>query len=304
MSRRISSFSVPSAATLSAWVCPRVNSAEPCVRGATPTSIEMSRISFSPRPSGRFLCTAMRSRMIDFSSFSNASCAAARRALAAARAAPRWRPRARAGRAGRGSPPRPPWWRPGARACPRPEWRVELLAEGGTHLREQLLVNGGAWTASSPCRRCRELALQAQSFLISAWAMSSASRISASGISFAPASTIRIASSVPATTRSRSEAALPPLLSAWRVGAGESSVGLTTKLPSTLPMRTAPTGPGRGCWRSSAQRRRRSSRGCRRGGPGHRQRNRHQLGVIAPALGEQRAYRPVDHARGERRLFA
>ena len=45
----------------------------------------------------------------------------------------------------------------------------------------------------------------AQSFLISACAMSSASRISASGISLAPASTIRIASSVPATIRSRSE---------------------------------------------------------------------------------------------------
>ncbi len=83
MSRRISSFRVPSATTLSACVCPRVNSAEPCVRGVTPTSIEMSRISFSERPSGRFLWTAMRSRMIDFSSLSKASCTAARRSLAA-----------------------------------------------------------------------------------------------------------------------------------------------------------------------------------------------------------------------------
>ncbi len=39
MSRRISSFSVPRAATLSACVWPRVKSAEPCVRGARPTSI-------------------------------------------------------------------------------------------------------------------------------------------------------------------------------------------------------------------------------------------------------------------------
>ena len=53
------------------------------------------------------------------------------------------------------------------------------------------------FAASSRC--------SAQSFLISAWAMSSASRISASGISLAPASTIRMASSVPATIRSRSD---------------------------------------------------------------------------------------------------
>jgi len=41
---RISSFRVPIATTLSACVWPRVNSAEPCVRGVTPTSMEMSRI--------------------------------------------------------------------------------------------------------------------------------------------------------------------------------------------------------------------------------------------------------------------
>ena len=65
--------------------------------------------------------------------------------------------------------------------------------------------------------------------------MSSASRISASGISLAPASTIRIASSVPATIRSRSVASTR-----------SSSLGLTTKLPSILPIRTAPTGTGTG----------------------------------------------------------
>src|SRR5215213_6718118 len=64
--------------------------------------------------------------------------------------------------------------------------------------------------------------------------MSSASSISASVISFAPASTIRMASCVPATTRSRSAVSCC------------SSVGLTTKLPSTLPIRTAPTGVGNG----------------------------------------------------------
>ena len=44
----------------------------------TPTSIEMSRISFGARPSGRFLCTAIRSRMIAFSSLSKARWDAAR----------------------------------------------------------------------------------------------------------------------------------------------------------------------------------------------------------------------------------
>ena len=64
--------------------------------------------------------------------------------------------------------------------------------------------------------------------------MSSASRISASGTSLAPHSTISTASSVPATTRSMS------------VVRSCSSVGLTTKLPSILPMRTAPTAVGYG----------------------------------------------------------
>ena len=35
-----------------------------------------------------------------------------------------------------------------------------------------------------------------------------------------------------------------------------------------------------------------------------RERDRHELGVIAPFLGEQRADRTVDHARGERALLA
>ena len=76
--------------------------------------------------------------------------------------------------------------------------------------------------------------MAATSFLISECAMSSASRISASGISLAPASTIRMASSVPETTRSRSAVRR------------SSSFGLTTKLPSILPIRTAPTGSGKG----------------------------------------------------------
>ncbi len=124
--------------------------------------------------------------------------------------------------------------------------------------------------------------------------MSSASSISASGISLAPASTMRMASSVPATTRSRS---VLPTRSA--------SLGLTTKLPSILPMRTAPTGVG--------ERDRREHQ--RRGGAVHRedvvgmdvidaQRHVHQLRLEVPALREERADRAVDHARGQRALLA
>ena len=113
------------------------------------------------------------------------------------------------------------------------------------------------------------------------------------GDALAPASTIRIASSVPATIRSSSSSSWP------------SSDGLTTKSPSSLPTRTAPTWLGdRDC--------RDRQRG---GGAVHgedvvgvdvvdRQRHRDELRLVVPALGEERADRAVDHARGQRRLLA
>ena len=71
--------------------------------------------------------------------------------------------------------------------------------------------------------------------LISPWAMSSASRITASDTSLAPASTMRMASSLPATIRSRG------------LSRSASSLGLTTKPPSSSwEIRTAPTGIGNG----------------------------------------------------------
>ena len=87
-------------------------------------------------------------------------------------------------------------------------------------------------SACRPSRAARAGA--ATSCLIAPCAMSSASRISASGTSLAPHSTIRIASSVPETTRSISASCIA------------SSPGLMTKLPSILPIRTAPTGCGNG----------------------------------------------------------
>ncbi len=47
------SSEVPSVAVTSACVSPRVNSAEPCVRGSRPTSQEIGRISEKARPSSR-----------------------------------------------------------------------------------------------------------------------------------------------------------------------------------------------------------------------------------------------------------
>ena len=53
---------VPSVAVTMAWVSPRVNNAEPCVRGSQPVSIEIGRISLKRRPSGRWRRSSMSSR--------------------------------------------------------------------------------------------------------------------------------------------------------------------------------------------------------------------------------------------------
>ena len=66
-SMRCSSRLVPSVTTPSACVCPRVNSAEPWVRGRTPTSQEMGRISSRPRPSARSPFERICSRIVFFS---------------------------------------------------------------------------------------------------------------------------------------------------------------------------------------------------------------------------------------------
>ena len=71
-------------------------------------------------------------------------------------------------------------------------------------------------------------------FWSSLWPQVMASSMTASGRILAPASTIMIASRVPATTRSIS------LSSSWLV------VGLATNSPLIRPTRTAPTGPMNG----------------------------------------------------------
>ena len=133
----------------------------------------------------------------------------------------------------------------------------------------------------------------AHSFLMLSCAMSSASRISASGISLAPASTIRIASSVPATIRSRSAPSQQRLL-----------VGVDDEV--AVDLADAHSADGR---------RERDVGDHQRGGGAvhgehvvgvdvvNRHRQRHELGLMPPALGEQRADRTVDQARGQRRLL-
>ena len=68
-----SSSPVPSVETTSAWVSPRVNSAEPWVRGSTPTSHLMGRTVTRSRPSMRCPVSRMLLRTMSFSRCLNAS---------------------------------------------------------------------------------------------------------------------------------------------------------------------------------------------------------------------------------------
>ena len=70
---------VPSATLERICVSPRVNSAEPCTRGEMSTSHSIGRISSWARPSGRFFSTAMRWRMVSFSSLAKARATSALR---------------------------------------------------------------------------------------------------------------------------------------------------------------------------------------------------------------------------------
>jgi len=64
---------VPSVAVTSAWVSPRVNSAEPWVRGNVPTFTVIGRTVLWSRPSMRGLPLRMFSRTMRLSSLKNSS---------------------------------------------------------------------------------------------------------------------------------------------------------------------------------------------------------------------------------------
>ena len=76
-SMRCSSSLVPSVAVTSACVSPRVNSAEPWVRGSTPTSTSILRTSSNLRPSGRRRSLSISSRKMRSFSASNSFLASA-----------------------------------------------------------------------------------------------------------------------------------------------------------------------------------------------------------------------------------
>ncbi len=99
-------------------------------------------------------------------------------------------------------------------------------------------ISLGTWYKTTSClgfpTSFTILSIKSIRGLISSWPNNMASKIVSSGTSFAPASTIMMASLVPATTRLRS---LTSLL---------SNVGLMTNSPSTNPTETAPIGPSKG----------------------------------------------------------
>ena len=68
-----SSWPVPSVATTSAWVSPRVNSEEPWARGSTPTSATIGRTVLVSRPSMRLPVSRMAPRTTSASRLPNCS---------------------------------------------------------------------------------------------------------------------------------------------------------------------------------------------------------------------------------------
>ena len=97
----------------SACVWPRVNSAEPCVRGSRPTSIEIGADLVG--------AAAVRALLLDRDPLADDRLLElVERALGVARGTRRTSSASGRRSTARASPPRRPWSRPGARACPRP----------------------------------------------------------------------------------------------------------------------------------------------------------------------------------------
>ncbi len=67
LSIRCSSSVVPRVTETSAWVCPRVNTDDPWVRGSTPASIEIGRMVSRSRPSTRSLLSSTCFRITRYS---------------------------------------------------------------------------------------------------------------------------------------------------------------------------------------------------------------------------------------------
>ena len=275
----------PSVRRLIAWVWPRVNRALPCVRGMTPTSHVIWRISSVPRPSGRRFCTAMRSRTMSFSSFATA------RFTCTARSASASSPTS-ASMAAFFTSAVASW-----RAFLSSAWVAASRAAPNCVRTSSSTPSSTAYAAHRPLGLAGEalqLELHVDELPDLLVRHLSASTTTSSVTSLAPASTITMASAVPVTTRSRSD-------SFWV----SSRVGLMTSSPSMRPTRTDPMGPSKGIsLRVSAAEAPMLASDVVGVLEVDREHGRHDVDLVHEALGEQRPDRPVDLASGQDGLLA
>ena len=220
---RCSSSEVPSVTTARLWVSPRVNSAEPCVRGSTPTSQVIGRMSAGPRPSAREPFSRIMLRTSVYSSEWKISLTC----------------RSRFGSSDLS------FSTASFLIASNFSWRADLF---GMKMASRICLATRSRTCFfSPSSMCSSgtvrfvlptLACSSRILatirLISAWAASIAPSITDSGCSLAPPSTIITASAVPATMRCRS------------LFSSVARSGLITNWPSTRPTFTPATGPRKG----------------------------------------------------------
>ena len=278
---------VPSATEERICVSPRVNSAEPCTRGATSTSVSIGRISSWARPSGRFLSIAIRRRMMSFSSVAKARVTSG---AFSGSTSPSAAPAASSASAS-------------SSTASIASWRASFSGTcvASSSLAPQVLRIFSSTTSSTSGLSTSSFSLPAvlrsssivpTRVLISEWAMSRASSTSASLTPLAPHSTIRIASSVAGDDQVHLE-----LLERLLLGV-DDEVAVELADPH-----------GADVLRDRDRRDRQ-----RRGGAVHRQdvvgvdvvdrqRLGDQLRLEVPALGEQGPDRTVDHPRGQGRLL-
>ncbi len=224
-SRTCSSSMVPSVVTARAWVSPRVNRAEPWVRGRTPISQVMGLISSRPRPSTRSPLSRMLSRSVWYwrssmraskSFFCTSSLkASAKAAFVSAMAARTALPRSCFTLVKRATD---------RRSCAKARISASLLS---------VTLRGARGSFSLPAR-ARSSSIAAQMRAMGSLAASMAAIISSSETSWEPPSTMVIPTAVPATVISRRA-----LAHCWKVG-------LTTYWPSICATRTAAMGPAKG----------------------------------------------------------
>ena len=215
----------PRVSRLMAWVSPRVKRPLPCVRGTTPTSQLIGRTSSTARPSGRRFSTAMRRRMMSFSTLATArlTCTTRSGSASSARSCADTASLTSAVASMRSFLPAP-----GSRRRTR---RRSRCGPRRARPRRQSTRGRPTWA----CRPALQLDLHGDELLDLLVRKLSASTMTLSDTCSAPASTMTIASAVPVTTRSMSD-------SFW----SSSSVGFTTSWPSMRPTCTEPMGPPNG----------------------------------------------------------